>query len=303
MKLRQVEFAVAVAQVGSFRQAAEQCHVTQPTLSTGVAQLEDELGGKLFARTTRQVALTSMGRHMLPYLQALLTARDEASAAAEAFLTPERQLLRIGMSPLVDMALVSMVTDAFQATALETELFFKECLLDDLQDRLQQGAIDVAILPRDVIPDGLDQMAFYSDPMRYLPKHGGTQGAGALRLADLPEDPIIVTHGGCGLNATLEAAFRAEDVPASYYPGRAISYTVIQDWAWLGLGAAVLPGAKLDDPAARPLLRRDGSAAAFAFHWVWQREARQLPHVAAFLAHAKGHGARLVAGRAPPQAV
>lgn len=303
MKLRQAEFALAVAQTLSFRRAAELCHVTQPTLSTGVAQLEEELGGKLFKRSTRHVALTPMGRHVLPFLHAVVNARDEAVSAAKAFLNPERKLLRIGMSPLVDMSLVSLVTDAFMAAAPGTELFFKECLLDDLQERLTKGAIDVAVLPQDVVPEGLDRMAFYTDPMRYLPKHGAGSGAGALRLADLPQDPIIVTHGGCGLNKTLETAFEAEGVEAQYYPGRAISYPIIQEWAWLGLGAAVLPSAKLDDPASRPLLRRDGSTAAFAFSWVWQREARKMSHINAFLDHAKGQGARLVAGRAPPLVV
>ena len=114
MKLRQLEFVVEIARTGSFRRAAELCHATQPTLSAALAQLEQELGGRLFERTTRKVELTPFGRHIMPYLQSVLVARSEADAAARAFLDPVRKLLRIGISPLADMQAVTIVTDPFR---------------------------------------------------------------------------------------------------------------------------------------------------------------------------------------------
>lgn len=64
MNLSQLRFAQAVAELQSFSRAAEHCHVTQPSLSNGIAQLENELGGKLFERTTRSVHLTPFGKHL-----------------------------------------------------------------------------------------------------------------------------------------------------------------------------------------------------------------------------------------------
>ena len=100
MNLSQLRFAHALASAGSFTAAAAECFVTQPTLSNGIAQLEQELGGRLFARTTRKVALTPFGAHLLPYLAEVLRAQDTLALQAKAFLEPARQLLRIGTSPL-----------------------------------------------------------------------------------------------------------------------------------------------------------------------------------------------------------
>src|SRR5215831_19378387 len=72
MNLSQLEFAAAVGEKKSFTAAARACHVTQPTLSNGIAQLEEELGGRLFVRTTRSVALTPLGNHLVPYIKEVL---------------------------------------------------------------------------------------------------------------------------------------------------------------------------------------------------------------------------------------
>lgn len=65
MNLSQLRYVKAVAETGSFTQAAEQCYVTQPTLSNGIAQLEQEFEERIFVRTTRIVSLTPFGEHIL----------------------------------------------------------------------------------------------------------------------------------------------------------------------------------------------------------------------------------------------
>lgn len=290
MKLRQVEFVVAIARTTSFSHAADLCNATQPTLSAALGQIEDELGGKLFRRTTRKVELTPFGQHMLPALQAVLAARDEAASMADSYLHPARKLLRIGLSPLVDMRRVEQAMAPFRAARPEVEVFFKECLLGDLSERIAAGGIDMAILPQDVVPEGLDQRPFYSEPMCYLPSGGTTdeiaRTPGArLAVTDLPGDPIITTGGGCGLNRTLDVLLAAERVDVPRYLGQALSYHLIQEWSWLGLGAAILPASKLatQDAAHVLLCRSDGRRAEFGFCWAWQREVRDLDHIASFL--------------------
>ena len=81
--------------------AAETCAVTQPTLSNSVAQLEDELGKRLFYRTTRVVSLTGFGHHILPSVVDVLNAQAALVATARAFADPSRPLIRLGVSPLV----------------------------------------------------------------------------------------------------------------------------------------------------------------------------------------------------------
>ena len=75
MNLSQLRFANALARSGSFTAAAAECFVTQPTLSNGIAQLESELGERLFLRTTRKVTLTPFGTHLMPSIAEVLRAQ------------------------------------------------------------------------------------------------------------------------------------------------------------------------------------------------------------------------------------
>ncbi|GHD67967.1 LysR substrate-binding domain-containing protein [Jeongeupia chitinilytica] len=85
MNLRQIEYAVAVAETEHFTRAAEACHTVQSALSHQIARLEDELGAPLFERTSRRVQLTPAGRAFLPAARQLLhdaqRVRDEVAAA------------------------------------------------------------------------------------------------------------------------------------------------------------------------------------------------------------------------------
>lgn len=145
MNLNQLRFTVAVAETMSFSQAAEICCVTQPTLSNGIAQLEDELGARVFDRTTRRVQLTPFGTHILPLVNAVLEAQTELMKSAAAHLNPQLKLIRIGQSPLVDATLVAMVLDPFKRAHAGVDVFFKECFLNDLNERIEQETIDISL--------------------------------------------------------------------------------------------------------------------------------------------------------------
>lgn len=90
MNLSFIRYFVAVVETAGFTTAAERCHVTQPTLSAGIARLEDEVGGRLFERG-RRTTLTSAGQRFLPHARAMLeswrAARDEQRSARRPKLT------------------------------------------------------------------------------------------------------------------------------------------------------------------------------------------------------------------------
>ena len=102
MNLAQLGFVDAVAFERSFTAAAAKCHVTQPTLSNGIRQLEEELGGRLFERTTRSVRLTELGQHLLPYVREVLNAQKMLVSQTKTFLHPMQRLIRAGTSPLMN---------------------------------------------------------------------------------------------------------------------------------------------------------------------------------------------------------
>ena len=114
MNLSQLRYARTVAETGSFTLAAEQCYVTQPTLSNGIAQLEQELEERLFKRTTRDVSLTPFGEHIMPYIDAVLKANDELLRQTRNFVRPARPVIRIGASPLVNPGWLGPMLEAFR---------------------------------------------------------------------------------------------------------------------------------------------------------------------------------------------
>lgn len=301
MKLRQLEFAAEIARTGSFSAAADICNATQPTLSNAVAHLEEELGAKIFARTTRAVEVTPFGEYLLPFVEAILDARSEMTKASEAYLNPDHKVLRIGLSPLVDMALLNDVLTPYRSENPDVAIYFKECLLDDLEGRLLNGSVDIAVVPRDMVAPDWDHLRFYEDPLFYIPSDDATpSGVGDIGIYDLPSTPIIMTGGGCGLNRSLEILFAQNAENFTAYPGAAVSYPIIEQWAGIGIGAGILPSARvsISKDRARPLLKHNDERANFEFHWVWQSAHSSSPHVTAFHDHIRDRVPSLVAGRA-----
>ena len=173
MNLNQLRFARAVARSGSFSKAAEACHVTQPTLSNAIVQLEEELGGRLFHRTTRSVTVTPFGHYALPLIETVLDAQAELLGAAKAYHEPQHKLLRIGLSPLIDVRFLNRLLAPFREAYPEVEVFFKQCFLDDMETRLANGTVDVAIVPRRLPRIGRESCTLYAEPLYFLPRDGG----------------------------------------------------------------------------------------------------------------------------------
>src|SRR5688500_10833216 len=86
--LRQLQYAVAVADSLSFRKAAERCHVSQPSLSAQLAQLEDVLGVRLFERDRRRVLVTVAAREILERARIILRESDDLLEVARRSTDP-----------------------------------------------------------------------------------------------------------------------------------------------------------------------------------------------------------------------
>ncbi|MCG7875101.1 MAG: LysR family transcriptional regulator [Candidatus Thiodiazotropha taylori] len=302
MNIKQLQFAVHVAGTHSFSRAAELCFATQPTLSNAISQLEDELGGRLFNRTTRRVDLTPFGEYMLPRFKDVLLSLDELSKAAESFHNPTHKILRIGFSPLVDMQRLDHVLAPFRQANPDITIFFKECFIDELAERLSRGQIDVQILPTTTESEREHACLFYRDSLHYLPAADDNQATNHLsfKITDLPATRIILTGGGCGLNAALSTLLKSQGVELHAYAGQALTYQVIEDWVSLGIGAGILPKAKIspDNMANFPLFIDKDEPACFSFEWSWQSESTESAHIQSFIDYIRTTVPALVSGQA-----
>lgn len=286
MKLSQLRFVRAVAETRSFSKAAQMCNVTQPTLSAGVSQLERELGAALFERTTRHVALTEFGEATIPSISNIINEVSELEKVAAAYLDPSVKLIRIGLSPIVDMARVLKLSEAFRRNHPEVEFHFKECFLEDLDARLLGGQLDAAVWPD--LPEHQDAYAsfvLYRDPWLYLPSTHTSPPPGMSELADISDQMFVLTDGQCGLAQVTRRLFDQSRCELKEYPGRAVTYKAIEEWADLGIGAALLPASRTTADQVRryvPLLAADGQPAKLDICISWRPSAAPVSHIRKF---------------------
>ena len=257
MTLTQLGYVAAVAACGSFSQAARRCHVTQPTLSSGVADLEDELGARLFDRTTRAVRLSRFGAALLPTVTHALQTAESVRVVAEALLHPDKVVLCVGVSPLLDSRLVGLLLGGFRERRPECrpecqpkcQIVLVEDNLTELSQRLTGGSLDVVLVPEVPHLFATERRParrcapLYREPLYVVST--ALDGVERVRLADVASHQFMLVPDACGLTMRTRQLFRSERLQLEASRASAMSYAVLEEWAELGLGAAILPQSKL----------------------------------------------------------
>ncbi|HYF47572.1 MAG TPA: LysR family transcriptional regulator, partial [Acidimicrobiales bacterium] len=137
--LQQLRYAVAVADERHFGRAAAVCHVSQPSLSAQVRELEHRLGVPLFERTSRGVLLTPAGDDLLARARRVLTEVDDLVGAADAIADPRVGPLHLGVIPTIAPYLVPRLVRSVRSTLPDLELHLHEEQTERLLDGLVEG--------------------------------------------------------------------------------------------------------------------------------------------------------------------
>lgn len=290
MNLNHLRFANAVATSGSFTAAAAQCFVTQPTLSNGIALLEGEFGERLFLRSTRKVALTPFGAHILPYLQEVLNAQTALAQQVKLFTSPQQKLVRIGTSPLVSAQLLALLVEPFRTGNPSVEIVLREMNMTDLQRRLAAEQLDFVFGVASELKTPLAKAFLYEEPLFFIPR-AATPALGksprSVQIKDIANETYVMVPDSCGLSGKTRALFRSQRRKLSEYSGEAMSYRVLQDWAALGIGAAILPKSKITTNAsdASAIIDKAGTAVTIGFEASWRRVGTMPSHLRDFSQH------------------
>lgn len=302
MNLSQIEFVSAVAELQSFTEAAKSCHVTQPTLSNGIAQLENELGGRLFHRTTRSVSLTPLAVHLLPYFREILGARKALFAQASTFLNPATQLLRIGISPLIHTALLGAMLEPFQREHPHVEVVLREMNMADLYQMLSENMLDYIIGTVTPHKERWDSAFLYQEPMLYIPsgKNKINERAGRVAFTEIANDTYVMVPDACGLSRATRDLFRRHRKHLNEYSGEAMSYQVLEDWAALRIGSAILPKSKVSRNREKALriIGKDHEVVQIGFEAVWIPTENRGKHLKAFDRHLQHVAPQILKGLA-----
>jgi len=141
---RQLRYVVAVAETLGFHKAAHRCHVSQPTLSAQVKQLEDVLGVQLFERDRRRVLVTAAGAVVVAHARRVLLEIDDMIASAKELTGPRSGTFRIGVIPTIAPYLLPDVMPAVRARFPKLQLVFREEKTDAVVADLREGRLEGA---------------------------------------------------------------------------------------------------------------------------------------------------------------
>lgn len=240
LSLRQLQYVVAVAETLGFHRAAERCHVSQPTLSAQVQQLESVLGVKIFERDRRRVLVTSAGADIVARARRVLVEAVDLLAAATRLREPFVGTVRVGVIPTVAPYLLPEIMPRIGKAYPKLALVFREEKTADIVRELSEGALDAGLLALEADVGGCAHAAIARDSfVAALPKGHALARKKRLDLSDLEgEDVLLLDEGHCLRDQALALCAKAK---AAETPFRATSLATLAQMVSSGAGITLLP--------------------------------------------------------------
>lgn len=237
---RQLQYVVAVAETLGFHKAAERCHVSQPTLSAQVKQLEDVLGVQLFERDRRRVLLTAAGAVVVAHARRVLLELDDMIAAAKQLVEPCSGTFRIGVIPTIAPYLLPDVVPAVRARYPKLQLVFREEKTDAVVADLREGRLDAGLLALEADIGEWDSGRIADDPFVVaLPEGHRLARKKRVAASDLDdENVLLLDEGHCFRAQALSICNRAGAKESEL---RATSLSTLAQMVSSGSGITLLP--------------------------------------------------------------
>ncbi len=164
MNLRDLHYVLLVAEHKHFGRAAEAAHVSQPTLSSQIKKLEDELGVVLFERDSRNVALTAAGVAIVAEAKMALAHINALRDVAQTYNDPLGGQIRLGVIASLSPFLMPELLERVSLDAPRLDVMVHEGLTDELLARLMNRELDAVLMASDVELEGLQEKALFDEP-------------------------------------------------------------------------------------------------------------------------------------------
>ena len=199
MTLQQMEYIVAVYRLRHFAKAAEHCGVTQPTLSAMIQKLEQELGVKLFERSSQQVVPTAIGRLVVEQAWRVISRARKIKDIVEEERNALSGVFRIGILPTIAPYLLPRFFTRLMEEYPDIDFRVSEMKTADCKKALARGEIDVAIIVSLGEIEGMEQDSLYFEQfIAYVSENDSLFQSKSIRSADLPGHFLwLLDEGHC----------------------------------------------------------------------------------------------------------
>lgn len=206
MTLLQLQYVVALDKYRHFRLAAEACHVTQPSLSTQVQKLEEELGVILFDRNARPVVPTELGRQVIEHARLVLGEVARLEALVQEATGEMAGELRVGILSTIAPYLLPIVIAAFSRRYPNVTLIFEELLGDQIVDYIKRDLLDAGLMAVSPATSDIIEVPLFVEPLvGYVARGYRLFERETIRPEDLDPDEVwMMSKGHCFRDQVLE---------------------------------------------------------------------------------------------------
>ena len=292
MNISHLRFVKAVSEENTFSAAAKSCKVTQPTLSNGISKLEEELGNKVFERSTRTVRLTPFGEKILPSIRSILELEESIYLFSREFEDPKTNMMRIGLSPLLNTKFISMLTKTFTENNKNQKILLIEQNLESLENKFQNGELDIIFIPHVGKTKVKNSIHLYDEELVYL--DSGLDKNKTVEISDIKDKTFLMVPDTCGLSYVVRNLVGSRKKKIREYEGLAMSYQVLAEWASNGLGSAILPISKVPHGVHSSKINSKKNDASIGFIAKWKSQ--DLSRLRSLIQHFKQNSNKIYNG-------
>ena len=197
MNIRALQYFIALAELRHFRKAAERCHVSQPTLSTQIRKLEEQLGNDLIERNSRQVLLTSFGEKVLERARLIVDETRAIRQLARDADDPYSGTLSLGVFPTLAPYLLPHVIPNIRKKfpALSIRLFEEKT--EQVMTMLMDGTLDAILLAPPIDDDQIHVEPLFNEPFVFVaPSDHPLSKKASIDIEDLKTQELLLLEDG-----------------------------------------------------------------------------------------------------------
>jgi len=206
MNLQELRYLVAIAEQRHFGRAAQICNVSQPTLSSQIKKLEDELGVTLLERTNKRVALTPVGSQILEHARRALAEAAQMEAVAQAARDPLVGPLKLGVIPTLAPYLMPLILKPLKQAYPGLTIELWEDQTRALVENLRNHKLDAALLATETDAPEITEIQLFNEPLlAALPHNHRLAGMKKVDEDMLSEELLVLADGHCLANQALAA--------------------------------------------------------------------------------------------------
>ncbi|CAM1371087.1 hydrogen peroxide-inducible genes activator [Tenacibaculum xiamenense] len=243
MTITQLKYTLAVAEYKNFTVAAENCFVTQPTLSMQIQKLEEELDAKIFNRSKKPIELTEVGKRIVEQAKVIV---DESNRIVDIVHQQKGYIggeFKLGIIPTIMPTLLPMFLKTFNKNYPKVQLIIEELTTEEIIRKLTDGYIDAAIAATPLENEAIKERVLYYEPfVGLIPEEHKLYQKNKITVDELNvEDILLLEDGHCFKDSVLNICRSPKTSKNIHFQLESGSFDTLIKLSKDGLGMTLLP--------------------------------------------------------------